>query len=69
MKKTVFIEGMSCSHCANAVRESLEALDGIDKVKVDLKGKKAVVKGENLDDGEIKKAVSDAGYEVVNITE
>ena len=62
--KTIHIEGMMCQHCVAHVRKALEALDP--KVEVSLEKKCATVQG-NLDDGTLRKAVTDAGYEVVSI--
>jgi copper chaperone CopZ len=37
MEKTVIsIEGMSCGHCSNAVKNLVEEVDGIETVEVDL---------------------------------
>lgn len=66
-KKTVIIEGMSCENCKNRVERSLNELDGV-AAKVNLKKKTAVVSMEkDVSDEQIKKAVTDAGYTVVNI--
>ncbi|MFZ4615307.1 MAG: heavy-metal-associated domain-containing protein [Rectinemataceae bacterium] len=67
MKKTLSVEGMSCNHCVNHVKNALADLSGIDSVMVDLATKTAVVEGEALDDAAMKAAVIDAGYEVVSI--
>jgi copper chaperone len=69
MKKTILIEGMSCMHCVKAVKTALQEIDNIKSVEVDLKNKKAVVEGENLDNKKIKEAINDEGYEVVDIIE
>lgn len=37
MKQQFSIEGMSCNHCAARVEEAVSALDGVQKVKVNLK--------------------------------
>ena len=66
MKKTLTIEGMMCAHCAAHVEKALNALDGVDSVTVDLAGKTAVVTGDVSDEA-LKKAVSDAGYQVTDI--
>lgn len=69
MKKMVSISGMSCQHCVAHVEQALKALPGVDKVKVDLKKNQAELKGEALDDGAIKAAVAQAGYEVTGISQ
>ena len=35
MTKTVFIEGMMCSHCEARVKKALEAVDGIESAAPD----------------------------------
>jgi len=67
MDKTVLkVEGMSCSHCENAVKKAVGALDGVSSVSVDLKGKTVTVEYDSakvsLDD--IKNEIEDQGYEV-----
>jgi len=67
MKKTLIIEGMVCGHCAAHVERALNALPGV-QAKVDLSRKAATVESAGaLDDEALKKAVQDAGYEVVSI--
>ncbi|NLB51389.1 MAG: copper chaperone CopZ [Syntrophomonadaceae bacterium] len=65
--KTLNVEGMSCMHCVNAVKKSVESLPGISKVDVDLNGKKVQVEfdPEKVDLEKIKEMVEDAGYDVV----
>ena len=65
MTKTVSIEGMMCMHCAAHVEKALNALPGV-TATVDLDGKLATVIGEVSDEA-LRKAVTDAGYEVTAI--
>ena len=60
------VEGMSCSHCENAVKKAVGALNGVDKVAVDLKGKKVTVEYDaaKVNTSAIKDAIEDQGYEV-----
>lgn len=68
MTKKVFIEGMTCAHCANHVQEALKEVSGIKSVKVDLKGKVAFIElAQTVEDEKIKAAVADAGYEATKI--
>jgi copper chaperone len=67
MTKTLSIEGMSCGHCVNHVKNALTELSGVGGVEVDLAKKSAVVSGDALDDAAMKAAVAEAGYEVVAI--
>jgi copper chaperone len=57
------VPGMSCSHCEAAVKEEVSALAGVDAVEVDLETKRVEVRGEDLDDGAIRAAIEEAGYE------
>jgi len=67
MTKTLTIEGMSCMHCVNRVKDALEAVAGVSRVDVSLEEKKATVEGERLKEDALKAAVEDAGYEVTGI--
>lgn len=68
MNKIVFVDGMHCSHCAAFVEKSLKAVDGVADVSVDLAGKKASVTLEKaVADDVLIKAVSDAGFTVVDV--
>ncbi|MGI6674510.1 MAG: heavy-metal-associated domain-containing protein [Limnochordia bacterium] len=69
MKKVVEIKGMSCEHCQNRVEKALNALPGI-RAEVNHKKGQAVlsVDGEWNEEAVIQ-AVSNAGYEVVSITD
>ena len=63
--KTITIKGMMCAHCVAHVEKALTALEG-ETAKVDLASGTAVVTGPASDEA-LTKAVTDAGYEVVNI--
>lgn len=66
MKKTVYIDGMMCSHCTAHVQKALGALDGVESVEVSLEDKKAVLTlNKNVDDAVITAAVREAGYEPI----
>lgn len=66
-QRTVVIEGMTCEHCKARVESRLNELDGV-SAKVNLKRKTAVVSMEKeVEDEEIKKAIENVGYEVIEI--
>jgi copper chaperone CopZ len=67
MKKTLIVEGMSCNHCVNHVKNALMDIEGVESVEVSLENKTALVKGNNLEDGKMKAEVEDFGYVVVEI--
>ncbi len=65
MEKKIMIEGMMCQNCVKHVSNALNGLPG-ETANVDLEGKCATVSGPATDE-ELKKAVEDAGYQVVSI--
>jgi copper chaperone len=68
MDRKVFqVEGMSCSHCVNAVTKALKALSGVDGVEVSLEKKTVAVSRDaaRVSDGALKAAIEDCGYDVV----
>lgn len=68
MKKVISIEGMHCDHCSGRVNDALANLQGVDKVKVNLKKKNAVVKcSDELSNDTIKQTITKLGFEVVDI--
>ncbi len=67
MEKTMVIEGMSCSHCSGRVEKALNQLEGV-TAQVNLETKTAAIQlSQPVSDDQLKKAVEDAGYEVVSI--
>jgi len=68
MKKKILIEGMSCNHCVNHVKEALNELKGVSAILVSLDTKSAEIEvAEGVKDEDIKAAIDEAGYEVVEI--
>ncbi len=65
MTKTLHIEGMNCMHCVNAVKKALEDVPGVTRADVSLDGPTSVETSASVDDALLRKAVQDAGYEVV----
>lgn len=64
--KKIIIEGMSCNHCVNHVREALSELKDSQKVEVNLEQKYAIVETSSNDE-EIKEKIEDQGYDVISI--
>ena len=62
MEKILEVQGMTCEHCKAKVEKALEEIEGVEQVKVSLFRKQAKVKGENLEDEKLVKAVEEAGY-------
>lgn len=68
-RKVVFIGGMNCKNCAAHVQNALDSLDGL-SADVNLKRAEARLRAtRRVSEEEIRKAVSDAGYSVVKITD
>ena len=62
-KKTVIIEGMQCNHCKVTVEKVLGAIEGIEKVEVNLSNKTVVIEmSKEIDNNTIKKVIEEAGF-------
>ncbi len=62
----VTVQGMTCDHCASAVRSELGALAGVTGVAVDLgTGAVTITSDAALDATAVAAAVDEAGYQVV----
>lgn len=69
MNKKIYVDGMTCGHCASHVKEALTDI-GAYKVVVDLDENVVIADvDEEVGDDEIKCAIEDAGYDVVDIEE
>ncbi len=60
---TYTVAGMTCGHCVAAVNAEVRAVPGVTEVSVDLDTKAVVVSGTSLDDGAIRAAIDEAGFE------
>lgn len=65
------IQGMTCNHCTNFIKTTVEELPGIEEIEVSLKEGSAVVKfDENkVSDQEIINAVKDTHFMLLASTE
>jgi copper chaperone len=62
---TYTVVGMTCGHCVTAVTEEVSAVPGVTAVDVDLAtGGLTVSSTDPVDDGAVRAAVEEAGYEV-----
>jgi len=63
---TLQVEGMTCGHCVKSVENSVGAMNGVDRVLVELNdGTVAVEYNENdVNVQEIKDTIEDQGYTV-----
>ena len=64
METIIQVEGMMCSHCKARVESVCKAVEGTVDAVVDLQKKQVVVTGK-ADIEQLKKAIVDAGYEVI----
>lgn len=64
--KALKVDGMSCSHCENTIKNAVGSLNGVVSVNVDLNGKKVMVEfePEKVSIDTIKDVIEDQGYEV-----
>ena len=64
METVIHVEGMMCPHCKAMVEKVCKAVPGTTDAVVDLQAKNVTVQGD-ADVEALKKAIVDAGYEVV----
>jgi Cu+-exporting ATPase len=67
--QTLPIKGMTCASCVSRVQNALSSLDGVLSVNVNLATERATLEyvPEQVGIREFKKAVKDAGYEVLGV--
>ena len=61
---TYAVPGVSCNHCRAAITTEVEQVAGVTSVEVDLEARRVSVAGTDLDDGAIRAAIDDAGYDI-----
>ena len=65
---TIHVQGMTCSHCVNAVRAELRELPGVTHVEVDLHAGDVspvtITSDNELDPAAVAHAIDEAGYSV-----
>ena len=65
METIIKVNGMMCPHCKARVESVCKAVAGTAEAVVDLQEKQVTVTG-NADVAQLTKAITDAGYEVVD---
>jgi len=64
--RSIAVTGMTCGHCASAVRAEISKLAGITDIDVDVDAGTVRISGEPLPgDASLREAVEEAGYEFV----
>ena len=61
------VTGMTCAHCVGVVGDGIVRVDGVSAVEVDLaSGEVTVISAAPVDDGAVRTAIDEAGYEVAS---
>jgi len=62
--RSIAVTGMSCDHCARAIRAEISKLPGVTGIDVDVAAGTVRVSGDPLpSDASLREAVEEAGYE------
>jgi copper chaperone len=62
--RSIVVTGMSCDHCAHAVRTEIGKLAGVTEVDVDVAAGQVRITGEPVPgDTALREAIEEAGYE------
>jgi len=62
---TYRVQGMTCSHCVNAVTEEISKIAGVTNVDVDLSTGYVDIESQvPVSDAAVREAVDEAGYEL-----
>jgi len=59
------VDGLACPFCAYGIEKKLSAIDGVEKIDVDIKSGQVVVTladGASLSEDRARRAVKDAGF-------
>jgi copper ion binding protein len=66
MQQRVFtVNGMTCSHCVNAVQSEVARIPGVSGVAVDLETARVTIDSAvEIDLAELRAAIEEAGYEL-----
>jgi copper chaperone len=60
------VPGVNCEHCVAAVTGEVEQVAGVESVVVDLESKRVTVTGRSIDEGAVRAAIDDAGYDIAS---
>ena len=61
------VPGVTCEHCRTAIVSEVGAVAGVESVSVDLDAKLVSVRGRDLSDGDVRVAIDEAGYDVLDV--
>jgi copper chaperone len=63
--RSIVVTGMSCDHCASAIRAEVSKLPGVTEVDVDVAAGKVRITGAPVPgEAALRAAVEEAGYEL-----
>lgn len=67
MEKILRVNGMTCGHCEQAVKNAIKELVGVEEVTVSLEERsvKVLYNKDEVDLGDIRCAIENQGYDVV----
>ncbi len=63
--QTYVVSGMTCAHCVGSVNSEVGKIAGAHAVEVDLATGQVTVTGEGFSDEQVREAVDEAGYALV----
>ncbi|PSJ17929.1 heavy-metal-associated domain-containing protein [Nitrosomonas supralitoralis] len=65
---TIIIKGMTCMGCVNSIKTVLKNVPGVIQADVTLEPAQAIIQydSNNIKIDQIKEAIVDAGFEVIN---
>jgi copper chaperone CopZ len=57
------VQGMTCHSCVAMVSEEVGEVPGVESVQVDLDSGMVKVQGDQVDEGAVRRAIVEAGFE------
>lgn len=67
IKQVIGVDGMSCSHCAKRVENSLKEVDGVIKVSFNLDKKEVIIISKfEIDASLLRKKIETLGYKYLD---
>ena len=64
VEKEFVVEGIHCEKCKANVENTLKSIEGVKKVKVDLKGNASIKSKQEVSNEVIKEKIEEAGFSV-----
>lgn len=65
-KNELYIDGMTCNHCVSSVKKSLEKLDGIGDIDIDLASGHLIYNSSSNIDKKVQEIILSLGYKIKN---